>query len=203
MTRPRCTWFMKPISLRRSQTRAGNRRTTAVLVAIGALLLGASVTLAKEGATVALTDPIPRDADPGSTLTVEFTVMVPGENRPTPMVGSPVFVQLVAPDGTTSRGFGTEDRGRPGTYRAEVVVPAGGIASAEFGLRGSTDMMFVVQGQLFASGKPPAAPLDPSASSPAASGAVARPPILISLGGLLLAGLVLATRRRRLTPGAR
>jgi hypothetical protein len=189
---------------------ARHRTTIAVLTSLTAFLLGASMALAKEGATVALTAPIPRDADPGSTLTVEFTVMVPGENGPTPMIGSPVFVRLVAPDRATTEGFGTEDRGRPGTYRAEVVVPTGGIASAEFGLRGTatyadgrserSDMMFVVVGQLYTTGTAPAAgPLDPSTTSPAAAATDVRPAIVIGLGGLLLAGLVLATRRRRLT----
>ena len=158
--------------------RTRHRPLIAVLAALTALLLGASMVLAKEGATVALTDPIPRDADPGSTITVEFTVMVPGENGPTPMIGSPVFVRLVAPDGSTTESFGTEETGRPGTYRADVAVPAGGIASAEFGLRGRvtyadgrserSDLIFIVQGQLYTTGTAPAAgPLDPTAAPPA------------------------------------
>lgn len=194
--------------------RALNRTPIAAFIALGALLLGASVALAKEGATVTLTDPIPRDAAPGSTLEVEFTVMVPGDGGPTPMIGSPVFVRLIAPDGSTTEGFGTEDRVRPGTYLAEVVVPAGGIASAEFGLRGSSyypdgrtersDMIFVVQGQLFTTGTAPAAaPLDPTASSPTTATADGRPIVVLGVGGLLLVGLIVASRRRPTRAGAR
>jgi hypothetical protein len=189
--------------------RARRRSSIAILAALGAILLLASAVLAKEGATVALTDPIPRNAAPGSTLTVEFTVMVPGDNGPTPMIGSPVFVRLIAPDRSSTEGFGTEDRGRPGMYRAEVVVPAGGIASAEFGLRGSSytngqsersDIMFVVDGQLFTTGtEPAAAPIDPTATPPAAANTDALPIAAVGVGVLLLAGLVLATRRLRPT----
>jgi hypothetical protein len=177
--------------------RPSNRSSIAALVvALAAITLSASVAFAKEGATVALTDPIPRDAEPGSTVTVEFTVMVPGENGPTPMIGSPVFVQLTAPDGATTRGFGTEDRGHPGTYRAEVTVPTGGIASAAFGLRGSYDIYFITQGTILTDAT---APTGASSGTGAVDLAL---PVALGLAALLVAGLALTTRRRRLMGAA-
>src|SRR5215211_3068660 len=99
-----------------------HRQRFAIVLAVGALLAlvgGTGTALAKgqEGMAVALTEPIPRDAQPGTTLTVEFTATIETETGPSPVIGSPIFVRLIAPDGTTSEGFGTELRGKPGVYR--------------------------------------------------------------------------------------
>lgn len=170
-----------------------------------ALLVAPAAALAKEGAWVTLTQPIARDAAPGSTITVEFSVSVPTEDGPAPMYGSPVFVRLTAPDGTTTEGFGTEDRGEPGLYRAQVVVPTDGIESAAFGLRGTAyvngtasraDELFEIHGWLFTT---TAVPAVADSGTDGAGGIDLRAPIaiaiVIAVGGL---GLVAALRKRPL-----
>jgi hypothetical protein len=185
------------------------RHRFAIVLAGGALLAlfsGAGTALAKgqEGMAVALTQPIPRDAQPGTILTVEFEAIVATETGPSPVIGSPVFVRLIAPDGTTSEGFGTELRGKPGVYQADVVVPAGGIKSAEFGLRGTayidgkasrSDEMFEIHGWLFTT--------TGVAAGSGSSTATALPvdlPVMIAIvlgAGLLAAAIVVAVRSRR------
>jgi hypothetical protein len=185
------------------------RHRFAIVLAGGALLAlfsGAGTALAKgqEGMAVALTQPIPRDAPPGTTLTVEFAATVATETRPSPVIGSPVFVRLIAPDGTTSEGFGTELRGKPGVYQADVVVPAGGIKSAEFGLRGTayidgkasrSDEMFEIHGWLFTTTGVAA-----GSGSSTANALPADLPVMIAIvlgAGLLAAAIVVTVRSRR------
>lgn len=133
---------------------AGTVATAALLV----LLLPLAV-FAKEGGLVTLAAPIPRDAEPGSSLTVTFTVTIPDENgRMVPVVGTPMVLKLVGPDGAATEGLGAE-RGTPGTYTATIRVPSSGISSAVFGIRaagsatdGTTsieDQAFDVNGLLF------------------------------------------------------
>jgi hypothetical protein len=192
------------------------RITTRALVlasvtALLALISSTAVALAKEGGIVTLAAPIPRDAEPGSTLTVEFTVMVPGDHGMTPLTGSPVVLTLTGPDGTKTEGFGAE-RGTPGTYVATIRVPKGGIQSAFFGLRGTAfmpdgttateDLGFDVDGLLFTTTAHPVAPAAGStAAPPAATSVDVRPPVIGALGivlGILGLGLALVGRRRAL-----
>jgi len=185
------------------------RQRFAIVLAGGALLAlfsGAGTALAKgqEGMAVALTQPIPRDAQPGTIVTVEFEATVATETGPSPVIGSPVFVRLIAPDGTTSEGFGTELRGKPGVYQADVVVPAGGIKSAEFGLRGTayidgkasrSDEMFEIHGWLFTTTGVAA-----GSGSSTATALPADLPVMIAIvlgAGLLAAAIVVAVRSRR------
>jgi hypothetical protein len=185
------------------------RHRFAIVLAGGALLAlfsGAGTALAKgqEGMAVALTQPIPRDAQPGTIVTVEFEATVATETGPSPVIGSPVFVRLIAPDGTTSEGFGTELRGKPGVYQADVVVPAGGIKSAEFGLRGTayidgkpsrSDEMFEIHGWLFTTTGVAA-----GSGSSTANALPADLPVMIAIvlgAGLLAAAIVVAVRSRR------
>jgi hypothetical protein len=74
----------------------------ASLVAIAAVGVMAGTVLAKEGAAVSLAQPIPRDAEPGTTISVTFTVTVETATGSSPVYGSPVFVRLIAPDGTST-----------------------------------------------------------------------------------------------------
>jgi hypothetical protein len=177
-------------------------------VALVAALSLAGLALAKEGGIVTLAAPIPRDAEPGSTLTVEFTVMVPGENRMTPVQGSPMVLKLIGPDGATTEAMGHE-RGTPGTYVAVIKVPASGIASAAFGLRGTgllpdgttaiEDIGFDVDGLLFTTTAHPAAPAAATAAgtSSTATAADARPAIVGGLAAIVAVGLGLALVGRR------
>ena len=135
------------------------RKVGAVAAAVLLALLLPLTALAKEGGLVTLAAPIPRDAEPGSSLTVTFTVTVPAENgHMVPVTGSPMVLKLVGPDGTTTEGLGAE-RGTPGTYTATIRVPSSGISSAVFGIRGTgvaadgttlvEDLAFDVDGLLF------------------------------------------------------
>jgi len=186
----------------------------AILVAavVVALAVAAPFALAKgeSGGLVTLAAPIPRDAEPGSSLTVTFKVTVPDENgHPRPVTGSPIVLKLTGPDGTTTEGMGFE-RGTPGTYVANIRVPSSGIQSAIFGMRGTgtmadgtssiMDIPFDVDGLLFTTTAHPA-PASPAA--PASSGAAApdlAAPVLAGLALILAAvGLTLAFVGRRRT----
>jgi hypothetical protein len=178
---------------------------TVVTAAAAALLVLASAAfaLAKEGGIVTLSAPIPRDAEPGSTLTVEFTVTVPGEDGMTPLTGSPMVLKLSGPDGTTTEAMAAA-HGTPGTYVASIEVPASGITTATFGLRGTAtaadgttslqDIAFDVDGLLFTT-SPHAATgptRGPTTSGPhlrlAAAAALAAVVAVVGVGLLLNAG---------------
>ena len=192
------------------------------IVALVATLSSAALALAKGegGGLVALDAPIPRDAEPGSTLTVTFTVTVPDENgHPVAFSGSPMVLKLQGPDGTTTEAMGAE-HGTPGTYTALIRVPASGIESAVFGVRGTSttsdgttsiaDMPFDVDGLLFTTTAHPAAA---PASAPGVATAPPPADYRLAMLGLLavavtaigLGALVLAGRRasvRSTQPGA-
>jgi len=177
------------------------------LLAVAAVVVLAGTVLAKgpDGAgSVTLAQPIPRDAAPGSTISVTFTATVVSATGPSPVYGSPMFVRLIAPDGTTSEGDGSERVPGSGTYTADVVVPAGGINSAEFGMRGISqdsignslraDELFEVHGWLFTTTGVAAG----SAAVGGSSGAVGidgRLAILVGLVAIAAIGFVIGLRR--------
>jgi hypothetical protein len=181
------------------------------IATILALLLPATA-LAKVGGLVTLAAPIPRDAEPGSSLTVTFTVTVPDQTgHMIPFFGSPMVLKLTGPDGTTTEAMGAE-RGTPGTYTATIRVPSSGISSAIFGIRGTgvaadgttsvQDLAFDVDGLLFTTTAHPA----PAASTSGATGAASTAPdfrtaIIAGLAAVAVVGLggaVLIGRRRTL-----
>lgn len=195
-------------------------RTAAIgsLLAAAALVASASLVLAKEGGIVTLAKPIPLDAEPGSTITVEFDAMVLTEDGPRPIEGSSMVVRLTGPDGAVTEALATQ-RGRPGTYVAQVEVPAGGVDRADFGLRGTAvgadgssmveDIPFAVDGVLFAlrpdtvdvaAADPPAATEPEPSPSSAPDAPVGLLALIVGLGvaGLAAAGLFVVGRRRTL-----
>jgi hypothetical protein len=179
------------------------------VVAVMVVLSSAALALAKKGGLVALAAPIPRDAEPGSSLTVTFSVTVPGESGATALTGSPVVLTLVGPDGTKTEALGSE-RGTPGTYVAVIKVPASGIQSAYFGLRGTMtkpdgttateDLGFDVDGLLFTTvAHPAAAPLSDSGTTtapPPADYRLAIVGLLAALAGAIAVGAVVVAGRR-------
>jgi len=186
------------------------RALSAATIAVAVVLVAAPLALAKEGGVVTLAAPIPRDAEPGSSLTVTFTVTVPDENgQMVPFYGSPMVLKLVGPDGATTEAMGAE-HGKAGTYTAVIRVPASGISSAIFGIRGTStasdgttsiaDMAFDVDGLLFTTTAHPAA-----APAPAPDATTAPPPadyrlamlglVAVAVAAIGLGALVVAGRR--------
>jgi hypothetical protein len=153
------------------------RRTLSAAVALlGALALVASPALGKEGAEAKLDSAVPRDAEPGSTIDVGWSVFsVRGVERQ-PMYGSPIFIRLVSRDRTTStEAMGAESPSGSGHYEATIEVPAGGIGEVVVGLVGEacdgngcrrSDWIFPIIGPTMAFGVVPAAA--PTAGTPTA-----------------------------------
>lgn len=177
------------------------------LLAVAAIVALAGTVLAKgpdASGSVTLAQPIPRDATPGSTISVTFTASVDTGTGSFPVYGSPMFVRLIAPDGTTSEGDGSEQVPGSGIYTADVVVPAGGISSAEFGLRGFSqnslgnsvraDEFFEVNGWLFTTTGVVAGSAAAGGSSGVA-GIDGRLAILVGLLAIAAVGFVIGLRR--------
>ncbi len=152
-----------------------HRRTPgrlAALIASAVLLLLVLVptALGKEGVSVTLVAPIPGDAQPGTIVPVFFTMTAISDDVGSPLVGASVFFRLHGPGGASTEAPGVE-QATPGLYKALIEIPAGGIGSAEFGIRGpaktatgkvvASDVVWSYDG-LLVSAKVPA-PVDPKA----------------------------------------
>jgi hypothetical protein len=107
------------------------------IAALIAILAGPAV--AKIEYEVRLDAPIPRDAVEGSLVDVGFTVSSPYDPA-APFLGVPVFIRLQprAPGAEATEATGVESSPGSGHYVAQVMVPAGGIAAVEAGLRNQT-----------------------------------------------------------------
>jgi len=152
----------------RSRTRGPLGLTGLLAGALLILSIGAPAAFAKEGVEVSLAAPLPSDAEPGSTVTAIFILKAITDTGERPLQGSPVFIRLYGPTGASTQAEGVEDR-TPGTYRAQIEIPAGGAARAEFGIHGSatdatgktvaSDIIWPYNGILVAGAIPP--PVDP------------------------------------------
>ncbi len=108
-------------------------------VAVLALALVGPI-LAKEGAVVTFVGTFPRDAEPGTTVTLTWDLRVPdGEGGLHPWGGTPVGVRLEGPTGAATEAMGGAVAGVEGRYSAAVIVPAGGITAVEAFIRGDAD----------------------------------------------------------------
>jgi hypothetical protein len=175
------------------------RRFAASALAAGLLALAlAAPALAKEGAVVTFVEPFPRDAEPGATVTLTWDLTVPDAGgAPAPWGGTPVGVRLASPSGAVTEAMGVETAQR-GRYAAEVVVPAGGIATVEAFIRGTangvrSDLPITVSPDPLAAatdGAPPAGPTAPPASS-----SVVLVVGLVALAALAVAALTVLRRR--------
>lgn len=116
------------------------RFAAAALGAAWLLMAVAGPVAAKEGFEAQLDTPVSLDAQPGSSIVIGWRVGRVEDGTVTPLIGSPVFVRLVPPEGPGGAvtAFGTERPSGSGHYVATVVVPAGGIAAIEVGLRGQS-----------------------------------------------------------------
>ena len=184
---------------------------SAIVGLVTALSLAVPV-LAKEGAEAKLDTALPRDAEPGSTVKVGWSVFSIDGDETRPIYGSPVYIRLVGPDGTSATEvMGTEVPRGSGHYTASIQVPEGGIGEVIVGMVGEScvdggvcqrsDLLFPLTDDPLVSG---AAPVGgpPVAARPATSatsiGAQLQPIVGIGLafavaGGL--AALVLGRRR--------
>ena len=143
-------------------------RFAGVLAAAGLTLILVPTALAKEGVEASLAAPIPADAQPGDTVEVFFSLTAWNDQGTAPMRGAPAFFRLIGPTGAVTQADGVEQR-TPGTYKATIVIPAGGAAAATFGIHGSktdadgrtaaSDLVWPYDGVLVAA-RPPA-PVDP------------------------------------------
>jgi hypothetical protein len=96
----------------------------------------ASTVAAKEGVVARVLTPISRDAEPGSRITVVWTLSFVDAGKRRPFGGSAIFVRLYGPDGSRSRRvLGAEIE--PGRFRAIVRVPRGGVRRVVFGIMGT------------------------------------------------------------------
>jgi hypothetical protein len=113
-------------------------RTIAGLFAVGALLaLAVSPVVAKEGAIAKLETFVHRDAQPGSTIEVGWSVFQISGDKQTPISGTPFYVRLTGPDGSSNEAPGMETPSGSGQYRATIVVPRGGIQDITVALAGT------------------------------------------------------------------
>jgi hypothetical protein len=155
------------------------RRSVPAAVAVAFWLLAVvGPVAAKEGFEAQLDTPVSLGAAPGSSIEIGWRVARIQDGQVTPMIGSPVFVRLVPPagKGESVTAFGTERPSGSGHYVATVIVPEGGIAAIEVGLRGQscvddgscatsdvlfplTDDALVTNGGIGASSGPPLAAL--------------------------------------------
>ena len=171
-----------------------------VTIALAAILTlaAAAPALAKEGLEARLDAPIARDTPGGSEIEVGMTVTVPDGDAVHPVEGSPIYLKLFGPDGST-----TSQRGRAGReaghYTMRVLVPASGVSRVEVGIHGSTDLPITIVGDALVAGgitnataqlaPPPAAALT---SAPAAPADAAPVPWLLVIGVVALAVLGLS-----------
>lgn len=189
------------------------------------LSLGASTALAKEGVSVNLSAPLPRDAAPGEVVPALFTLEAIVDDQTSPLRGASPFLRLYGPTGATTEAIGVEQR-TAGLYKAMIEIPAGGIARGEFGIHGTakaadgtvvaSDIIWPYDGVLVTAAAPP--PVDPKtyqlpgakphpATTPATSAGTDPHAggLDLRLGGLAVGaltavavGAVLVGRRRRL-----
>src|SRR6476659_10592412 len=132
----------------RSPMRTIVRLAAAVLL----MLAVAAPALAKEGIEARLDQPIPLNGDPGTTVTVGFTVAAIGED-PDSWSGQPVILKVHPVGGDPVETVATDDGA--GHYSATFVMPEHGVAAIEIGIRGEScengtctrsDLLFQVAG---------------------------------------------------------
>ena len=192
------------------------RAAIAALAATVVLVLTTTSAMAKDGGMARLAAPLSGDAEPGSTITVNWSLETyVGEDGTTgPFSAQGAYIKLIGLE--VSEATGRETTFGSGDYVAEIVVPKGGIKVIEFGIAGTStvngvstrsNMVFQFDGILLQPAVPPAVqPKDPvtePASNPAAT---RQPPAgptispLAALGALALVlaavGTVLTLRRR-------
>ena len=152
------------------RTRHLTRLAAPFAAALVLLLLAVPSALGKEGVSVDLLAPLPRDAQPGTKVAAFFTMEAISDDVAFPLSGAFAFIRLYGPSGAVTEAAGVEQK-TAGTYKAMIEIPAGGVARAEFGIHGqartpagrvvATDPVWPYQGLLLTAVVPP--PVDPKA----------------------------------------
>jgi hypothetical protein len=186
-------------------------RRSRILVAAAAIAALFSVSalpvLAKEGAEAKLDTAIHRDAEPGSTIDVGWSVFMVTPSGEEPVYGSPIYIKLLAPDGSSTEAGGTEKPAGSGHYTASIVVPKGGIQDVVVAMVGTAcydgggcqraDYVFPLTDDVLVSGAP--APVGAGTSTSTPVGPALAPLVAIGAAFALIGGLgaLIVTRRRQ------
>jgi hypothetical protein len=191
-------------------------RSLSPLLALSALFALAAVpAMAKEGAVAKLDTAVHRDAQPGSTIEIGWSVVQVSNDKETPFSATPFYVRLTGPDGSSSEAQGIETPSGSGHYVATIVVPKGGIQDITVALAGTacyasggcqrSDYVFPLTDDRLVSGVPPVARSTTAASpgGPTVGGELL-PIVAIGTAVAIAGGLValVAGRRRSLGTGA-
>jgi hypothetical protein len=134
------------------------------------LLVAVPSALGKEGVSVNLLAPLPRDAQPGTKVAAFYTMTAITDDVESPLHSKTTFIRLYGRDGAVTEAVGVEQK-TPGLYKAMIEIPAGGITRGEFGVRGpakaangkvvATDVVWAYDGIVVTAAVP--APVDPKA----------------------------------------
>jgi hypothetical protein len=158
-------------------------------LAIIASLALALPALAKEGAEAKLDTTVHRDATPGSTIDVGWSLYSVNAEDTNPLPGASVYLRLIGFHGNSSTEvMGTETPRGSGHYKGSIKVPEGGIRQILVGVVGEScvagtpcernDMIFPLIDDALVVGFPPKPAAAAVASAvPAASAAPAVMPV--------------------------
>jgi hypothetical protein len=120
------------------------------LAFLAALVL-APAALAKDGVKAKLVSPLPMDAQPGTTLDVSWSLASPTG----PFDAMLIFVRVLDAGGGQPTFALADGSAHPGgRFHATVPVPPGGIGGIQFGVRGTTDVVFPLRNDPFAFRRP-------------------------------------------------
>jgi hypothetical protein len=160
-----------------------SRRAATLSLLLG-LVCGLALSvpaMAKTGTEARLDTTLRRDATPGSTIAVAWSLFQVVDDRESPFSSPGVYMRLTGVDGKDSTEVvGTETPSGSGHYEAMIQVPASGIGDVVVGLKGEQctaadgcsrmDIVFPLTDDRLVVGSarsvaPPVAPGSPSASS--------------------------------------
>ena len=192
--------------------------TSSLILAAMAALAVALPAFAKEGAEAKLDTALPRDAQPGSTIDVGWSVFAIEGDQTVPITGSPVYVRLVGPGAASvTEVMGKEVPAGSGHYTAAIQVPDGGIDKVFVAMRGESctsagcqrsDMIFPLIDDPLVAGPAPVAPSTAPAPAPTTVSIGSQLAPIVGLGVATavaggLAALILGRRRMAEAPAGR
>lgn len=178
------------------------RQVPAALALSTLMILAATVgTAAKGDAIVTLNSTLPGDAEPGSEITVGWTVEMPIEGGMAPYSSEHMIIRLIPSTGNPVEAAGQQ--GPPGHYVATLTVPSGGISDVEVGLLGEScsggtcqrsDLLFTIDESVVPAISPGTPASVPGANAPGQAPVDTAPPAGAAgdLRGFIMLGLAMA-----------